>query len=297
MTIYPFDLTDYRLKDPAFPFTMDINQVEKFPPHRHDFIEVSLVIEGRGEETVNGTVHLMQPGTLTLVLPYQIHSLRCSPGTPMRLYNCMFSADLLGDGLGLLEGLRDRLLNGEDRGPGFLQLSREQAEPLHRIFGEMHAEYRQNGDWRNGLLHAMVMELMIRVDRLRSGAGAGAGAEAGGADPADRKGDTPDRIRQVIRHMHSHYKESLTLAGLAAAFHFNTSYLSEQIKKHTGKNFVGMLHEIRLRHAGALLVSTDMTVSAVAFEVGYGSAKTLFQAFVKYRGMTPGEFRSLWKAN
>ncbi|WP_438445310.1 AraC family transcriptional regulator [Gorillibacterium sp. sgz5001074] len=290
MTKYPFDLTDYGLKNPSFPLTVDIHKVEKFPAHRHDFLEVSLVIEGGGEETVNGRVHAMHPGTLTLVLPYQIHELRCSPGTPMRLYNIMFSAELLGGGMGLLEGLRERLLSGEDIRQSFLQLTREQADPLERIFAEMHAEYGKDGEpWKNGLLYAKLVELMVRVDRLREGA-AGAG-EA----PGHPKADAPDRIWQVIRHMHTHYRDPLTLAGLASVFHFNASYLSEQIKKHTGKNFVGMLHEIRLRHAGSLLAGTDMTVSAVAYEVGYGSAKTLFQAFVKYRGMTPGEFRSLWK--
>jgi AraC-like DNA-binding protein len=285
MTLYPFDLTDYPGINGDFPFTIGIHKVERFPPHRHDFLEISLVIEGRGEETVNGEVHAMMPGALTLVLPYQVHELRAYPGTPMRMYNCMFSAELLSASSGLLDHLKERLLGGEDNRASFMQLEQDEAVPIDRIFGEMLDECDLRRDYCNAFLKAKVMELMIRIDRLRTG-------RADKGDEGSREKDIPDRIWRVIRHMHSHYKESLSLTGLAEIFHFNRTYLSEQIKKHTGKNFVDLLHEIRLRQACSLLVSSDMTVSGVAYEVGYGSAKTLFAAFLKYRGTTPGEFRN-----
>ena len=53
MTIYPFYLTDYPRLLSSFPFTIDIHQIDTvFPSHRHDFLEISFVIEGRGTETV-----------------------------------------------------------------------------------------------------------------------------------------------------------------------------------------------------------------------------------------------------
>jgi YesN/AraC family two-component response regulator len=108
----------------------------------------------------------------------------------------------------------------------------------------------------------------------------------------EEPGDIPGSIWRVIYHMHMNYRDPLTLAGLAEIFHFNVSYLSEQIKRHASKNFVHLLHEIRLRHACSLLASTKMKVSDIAYEVGYGSTKTLFKAFQKYKGVTPGKYRS-----
>jgi AraC-like DNA-binding protein len=46
-----------------------------------------------------------------------------------------------------------------------------------------------------------------------------------------------------------------------------------------------------LVHAEELLVSTDLTLAAIARAVGYGHASTLTAAFRQRRGMTPGEFR------
>lgn len=285
MTQYPFDLTDYPHVRDDFPFSIAIHKVEKFPPHRHDFLEVSLVIKGRGEETVNGSVHPMQPGTLTLVLPYQVHELRSHPGAPLYLYNLMFSAELLSSSHGPLERLKEGLLGGEDERSCFAQLTPDRMGEYTAVFADMLDEFEHRRDYRTAYLKAKLSELMIRIDRLRTESGKGSGA-------GRQESDVPGRIWQVIRHMHSHYKEPLTLGGLAEIFHFNRTYLSEQIKKHTGKNFTGLLHEIRLRQACSLLLSSDMTVSGIAYEVGYGTAKTLFAAFLKYRGMTPGEYRS-----
>lgn len=285
-TVYPYYFSDYHRLLPDLPFTIDIHFIDRFPAHRHDFLEISLVIEGRGKEVVNGIEHPMEPGTLTLVLPFQFHELHAEPGSTLKLYNCMFSAELLTGSRDSAAGFTDLLLSGDDERPTFFQLDARQAELMSRIFQEMLEEFEGRQSWRNTLLKAKLMEVMIRVDRLRS--------DFHRQQPGDmpERGEIPGSIWKVIRYMHIHYREALTLSGLAEAFHFNETYLSEQIKRHAGINFISLLHEIRLRHACSLLASTNMTVSDIAYEVGYGSSKTLYKAFQKYKGVTPGSYRS-----
>jgi AraC-like DNA-binding protein len=283
LTHYPFELTDPRLNSPL-PFIMAVNRIERhFPAHRHDFLEVSLVIEGSGEESVNGTVHKMEPGTLTMVLPFHIHELRAAPGTPLRLFNCMFSPEMLSGGMEL-ERLKNRLLGDDGGRSSFVQLAGDSREQLTGLFRELMEEYEGGHELRHAMLRVKLAELMIRVERLRGG-------PPQQQETLQEQRDTPERIWRVLRHMHTHYREQLTLGGLADTFHFNRTYLSEQLAKHTGKSFLRLLHEIRLRHACSLLASSDMTVSAIAYEVGYGSSKTFFKAFLKYKGITPGAYR------
>jgi AraC-like DNA-binding protein len=97
----------------------------------------------------------------------------------------------------------------------------------------------------------------------------------------------------VITYIHSNFRESLSLTGLAEMFHFHSTHLSELIHKHTGQSFVRLLHEIRLRHACALLSSTEMKIADIAAEVGYGSTQTLFRAFHNYKGLSPQAYRRL----
>lgn len=282
MSSYPFELIDPRL-DPVCPIYISLNTIERhFPQHRHDFLEISLVAEGAGEETVNGIVHPMLPGTMTVVLPFHIHELRSGPAQALKLYNCSFGAELMSD-RGELEELKEKLLGGDMGRSPFMQLSAGEMEPMLRIFRDLHHEYGQLRGMRTAMLKAKLAELMITAERLRS-------RLPEEAKPA--RGEKPERIWMVLRHMHGHYREELTLGGLADAFHVNRTYLSEEIKRHTGKSFVALLHEIRLRHACSLLTSSTMTIPAIAYEAGYGSAQTLFKAFQKYKGVTPGEYRS-----
>ncbi|NOU90735.1 helix-turn-helix domain-containing protein [Paenibacillus sp. LMG 31460] len=286
MTIYPFYLTDYPRLLSSFPFTIDIHQIDTvFPSHRHDFLEISFVIEGRGTETVNGISHPMEPGTLTLILPYQFHQLQAEPGYPLRLYNCMFSAELLTASNEHQPGFMDILLSMQDDRPSSLNLSGPTADQFTRMLQELLVEYERSDKWRETLLKAKLTELLVNIDRLRNE------LKTAKTVQTTEKGGRPNIVWTVIYYMHIHYREHLTLSALAEKFHFHETYLSEQIKKHAGQNFVQLLHDIRIRHACSLLVSTEMTIADIAYEVGYGSGKTLFKAFQERKGLTPGAYR------
>jgi len=88
-----------------------------------------------------------------------------------------------------------------------------------------------------------------------------------------------------------HYHEEITLSSVAGHFHISPSHLSELFKKHLGENFVHFLHELRVRHACRLLLSTDMTVSDIALEAGFGSYNTFSRVFRESQGVTPTEYR------
>ncbi|RAV01439.1 AraC family transcriptional regulator [Paenibacillus sp. YN15] len=282
MTTYPIQLTDPRLSSPL-PVAVAIHKVERlFPAHRHDFLEISLVIGGYGEEVVNGAAHPMMPGTLSLVLPFHVHELRANPGQPLRLYNCMFGVEMLRSVGEELERLKERLLEGSARRM-FLQLSEAETGKLAALFEELREEYDQRRSLRSAMLKTRLTELLIRVDRLQNG-----GAEG---QPEQERPGMPEKVWKVVSYMHNRYQEQLSLSGLANTFHMNRTYLSEELRRHTGKSFLQLLHEIRLRQACALLASTDMTICAIAYEAGYGSSQTLHKAFLKYKGTTPGEYR------
>lgn len=292
MTIFPHYFSKDSFDFPAdFPLMISINQIERaFPSHRHDFLEISFVIGGRGREIVNGVAHPMEPGTFTFILPYQIHEIRVDPGHSLRLYNCMFGMELLLDVHGAsreLQGLMEHAGSAAAPLPYHI-LAPEQARQMEACLNEMLAEYQGASRWRRSLIHAKLTECLIRFDRIR-GQSASVLAERPGDDAAVGSGRAT--IWQVLYHIHTRYQEALTLEGLSRQFHFHTTHLCELIKAHTGQTFVKLLREIRVRQACALLLSTDMKVSDIAYEVGCGSVQSLFRMFREIKGMTPGAYR------
>jgi AraC-like DNA-binding protein len=91
----------------------------------------------------------------------------------------------------------------------------------------------------------------------------------------------------------SSYQEPLMLSDLANVFAMSMSRISECIKETTGQTFVQYLNDLRIRHACSLLISTEMSVSEIAYEVGYGSYKTFSRLFRDQKGVVPTIYRKM----
>lgn len=287
MTYFPDYLKTYPNMHSSFPFHLSRNTLERgFRAHRHDFLEFSYVVDGRGSETINDVKHTMIPGTFTFVLPYQVHEIFTDKGQNLILYNGMFSMDLLMEP-GNDQGLSD-LFNDTNAMPAYVQLDGVDQQQMSALIEDMYKEYKGNERYRQTLLKARLKEILVRFDRNRW-------KHAG--QPEDREisplsgAKASISVWPIIHYIHSNYQEDLALSDLAARFPLSASRISEVIKQTTGQTFVHFLHDLRLRHACSLLVSTDMSVTEIALEVGYGSYKTFSRIFRESKGIVPKDYR------
>lgn len=307
MTHYPDHLKTYPNMHAALPLHLKLHRLKNgFPTHRHDFLEFSYVVSGSGSETIDGIVHPMTPGTFTFILPFQVHEIFTEPGSTLELYNCNFSMELLFE-IGM-QGRFGEWLGARAPADGELMshavFAGEEAADMLRRIESMLSEYRASEQWRDPLLKAMLTETLIRFDRHRRRTTPLAGpryADVEGSDgfraaashsshgTGSRKGKAS--VWTVIHYIHANFHEELTLTDLARKFSFSVSRMSEVIKEATGQSFVNLLHDVRVRQACGLLVSTDMSVTEIAHEVGFGSYKTFARMFKESRGVAPSDYR------
>ncbi|WP_141499812.1 AraC family transcriptional regulator [Paenibacillus luteus] len=284
MTYIPDYLKTYPNMNTSSPLHISLNRLyHGFRPHRHDFLEFSYVVDGRGSESINDARHQMLPGTFTFVLPYQVHEIFTEPGSTLVLYNCMFSMDLLMEP-GQEGGLMD--LIEQNAMPPFVQLSGSENEKMKLLIEDMYQEYKGNEPWRRTMLQVRLKEILAFFDRYRR-----KGVHS--AETAKQSSKSSASVWPIIHYIHRHYQDELALSDLASRFSLSVSRISEVIKQTTGQTFVHFLHDLRLRHACSLLVSTDMNVSEIALEVGYGSYKTFSRIFRETKGIVPKDYRKM----
>ena len=72
----------------------------------------------------------------------------------------------------------------------------------------------------------------------------------------------------------------------------STVYLSECVKKATGKTAKQVITEYILLEAKALLRNSNQTISSIAFQVGFEDQSNFIKFFKKESGITPKQFRS-----
>lgn len=98
-------------------------------------------------------------------------------------------------------------------------------------------------------------------------------------------------VQNVIHYIEQHLGDSLTLQKIANQVHLHPNYLSDLLKKETGKSYVELLTELRMKKAVTLLTHSSAKVKDLAKIVGYSDWKYFITLFKKYTGMTPSQYR------
>jgi YesN/AraC family two-component response regulator len=100
-------------------------------------------------------------------------------------------------------------------------------------------------------------------------------------------------VAEVLRHINDHIAAPISLREIANAVHFSPAYLTDLMKRETGRPVVSWIIELRLRRAEHLLSQTDQPISQITAAVGYVDANSFGRAFTKRRGLSPWQWRRL----
>ena len=84
--------------------------------------------------------------------------------------------------------------------------------------------------------------------------------------------------------------EDFGIKKLATEIGMSHSALYQRIKSIFGQSGISFLRSIRLRKAAEIFVTTDLTISEVAFMVGMKDVKHFREHFNKLFGMNPSEY-------
>ncbi len=102
-----------------------------------------------------------------------------------------------------------------------------------------------------------------------------------------------DCIQEVKEYIAENLNENLTVGKLAETVNMSSSHFSRVFKQQTGFSPYDYILISRLNRAKYLLQKTDMTVSAIAYEIGFNSESNFIYFFTESEGISPGKFRKL----
>ncbi|GAB2697169.1 response regulator [Paenibacillus thermoaerophilus] len=108
----------------------------------------------------------------------------------------------------------------------------------------------------------------------------------------NRKASTKHKktVDFIIRFVHDHYAEDITLDVIADKVYLTRNYLSQIFKQATGENYSSYLTRVRMEKAKELMRTGNYKLYEVASKVGYKNNAYFSQLFKKYTGMNPSEF-------
>lgn len=98
-------------------------------------------------------------------------------------------------------------------------------------------------------------------------------------------------ITDAIKYVMEHYKEKITLDTLSSMAYTDKFYFIRQFHALTGFTPKEYQNELRLNEALSLLKNTDLSVTAIANEVGFSDSRGLIALIKSRKGCSPSQLR------
>lgn len=100
-----------------------------------------------------------------------------------------------------------------------------------------------------------------------------------------------DKIGEVMDYIQTSYGQPLNLAETAARWYMSESAFSRFFKRETGTGFTEYVRNLRLEQAKEQLLSTNKTVTEIAYDCGYSNLSVFNKNFRQAFSLSPKQFR------
>lgn len=256
--------------------------------HRHNFIEVSYVVDGTAIHTIEGISYPVKKGNVVIVDYDTPHTFSFDPEKgPFATYDLLFTPDFFNtSGMNNSEFyslaspyLFSSLFKEFDSHYVLHHLIKTNAKEFHELFSQIYREYTAREKGSQTIIRAYLVELIIKLFR-----------------ELERQQPTftvnhQKLVEQAISYMQENYKAHINLDDIVSGVFLSKDYFRQIFKKVTGTSITSYIQELRIREACRLLETTDENSAEIARESGFNDIKFFYQTFKKATGLTPAEYR------
>lgn len=239
-----------------------------FPEHHHDFHEIVLVEQGAGIHIFNGQPQSLCGGCVCFVRDHDRHLYEQTEN--LYLTNVLWRGP---QAFRFLTGLEDLLPQEcEGRYPSHWRISNRVMTQAKTLVAQL-----QDPDGNDAMEQRVRQELsfMQLLVLLRQGC-------------REQESDAQEaRLLRLLDWLNEHYSEDIDWDALADRFSLSLRTLHRQLKQQTGSTPQRYLNRLRLLQARHLLRHSEMRITDIAFQCGFGDSNHFSTLFRREFGCAP----------
>lgn len=257
--------------------------------HWHEEIELIYIEQGEFLITVNGINIIATPGEIYFINIGELHQIQQSKNEPSIHYAIVFSPELLS--FDLYDYCQsyyiNPILNETLKFPTTLGADANLNKKIVGEFIDAVSSYRNKPlGWPLTVKSSLfkIISILIENDKLLSG--------------TNLSNDNNYKIKlskNLINYIHNNYKHKITIQDLANEAHMNPQYFCRFFKSTFGKTAIEYINEYRIEKAAEILLSKDVKIMEVCFNVGFDNFSYFIKKFKEYKKCTPSKYK-LYKA-
>lgn len=248
------------------------------PMHIHDYYEVEYIKSGIAVQTVNGTDVEIHDGSLYILSPKDIHSVKLK--SPLEIYSIFIKQNYENEGFLKLLSNCNQFVN--------YTCEKEEKAGVEYMLEELKKLYQTDTGQKDQHDHVK-RSLMISLVSTLVGIILAKGSVLNKANESE----TPITkvMYATLRYINDNFSAPISLEEVANRAGYSKCYFSRFFKRYVGYNFVDYLRKVRLQHASMLINNTDMKMTEIAFVSGFGSITQFNRNYISEYGCTPSDKR------
>lgn len=109
----------------------------------------------------------------------------------------------------------------------------------------------------------------------------------------DKKGKKPEEIVSLVKeYIQNNYQNIIDLSAISENFGFSASYLTKIFIKYEGMSPSKYIKQYRISIAKQLLRNTDIPISTISSQTGFGDQFHFSKTFKSVMGISPTQYRN-----
>lgn len=253
-----------------------------FPEHSHDYVEAIYMCSGETTHIINGTPITLKTGELLFLTPRARQEIYPAGVNDIAI-NFVIRPLFFQQAINMMGGEESPVkkfvistLTDSTSMTGYLHFEVSDILPIQNTIESLVWTLLNDVPDRRKInqtaMGFLLLLLMNYTDRIT------------------HKNIEEDLIIKTLSYIEDHYVNG-TLKALADKVHYDYTWLSREIKKHTGKTYTELIQEKRLSQSCWLLKNTRLNVDEIARKVGYENVSYFHRAFQKKYGTSPRKYR------
>lgn len=104
-------------------------------------------------------------------------------------------------------------------------------------------------------------------------------------------GEVMQHVAQMAQYAVTHFRAPITPSDVARETHLNPNYAMTVFRERVGTTLGGYITRCRVAEAQRLLITTSMTAAEIAHASGFGSQSSFYEHFTRICGSSPSVYR------
>lgn len=276
------DYETVEYENQRFVMLYDNDEVEEYPTHWHNAVEVIIPLHNGFTVTAGGVDYHLNEKEIIIIPPGELHSMPAQEGRRI-IFQCDNS--IISD-IPALEAIV----------PVFSQvlhitpdISKELYILSRKSILDIYSEYYSKSSLADVKIYIDLIKMLTAVREFQLTQA----ADAFTGDPASR--DDTKKFSMVMKYINQNYMFEIPLEKIASIAGYSKYHFSRIFKKYNNVSYIQYINSKRIKAAERLLIDPNLSVTEVAMRAGFASLTTFNRAFKKAKNCTPTEFKTLYK--